>query len=371
MIGLHSLGNIYPLKRLGEVAEFLDAMRRNLAAAERRPGPYSYYGRGGQHTSIDRYIFDEPLLLLAEDCSYTGSPVEPKAQRVAGKSWIDKDWHVLRPNADIDHGFLCRVLEHYDLTPFASGAQRDKLSMAQAANIVVPMPPLSEQRRIAHVLECADRLRDQRRVAQTRFDAFGRVLFLEMFGDPLANPLGWPQLPIARLGENHNARRSPAPRTMRSQKRPGTYPCYGAAGIVDWVDQPVFEGERLLVAEAGGDLLTRLSPVTRIVRGEFSVTRYAHVIAANGCAELRYLESAIELTELRPYLSATARPRLTRSGLDRIPVPVPPLELQHEFCRRVDTAEAVKAIQHTSAQRLEELFVCLRYRGLRGELQLS
>jgi restriction endonuclease S subunit len=371
VIGLHSLGNGYPLKRLGDVAEFLDAMRRNLAAAERHPGSYSYYGRGGRQSSIDRYIFDEPLLLLGEACSYAGSPVERKVLPIAGKSWVDKNWHVLRPKAGMDLNFLYRVLEHYDLTPFISGAQRDKLSKAQAANIVVPTPPLDEQRAIAHVLECADRLRDQRRFAQTRFEAFVRVLFLEMFGDPLANPLRWPQLPISRLAENHNARRSPAPRTRRSQKRPGTYPCYGAAGIVDWVDQPVFEGERLLVAEAGGNLLTRLSPVTRIVRGEFAVTRYAHVIAANGCAELRYLESAIELTELRPFLSATARPRLTRSGLDRITVPVPPLELQHEFCRRVDAAQTVIAIQHTSAQRLDELFVCLRYRALRGELQLS
>jgi len=50
---------------------------------------------------------------------------------------------------------------------------------------------------------------------------------------------------------------------------------------------------------------------------------------------------------------------------------VPPLELQHEFCRRIDAAETVRATQHTSAQRLDELFVCLRYRALRGELQLS
>jgi len=371
VIGLHSLENIYPLKRLGEVAEFLDPMRRNLAAAERRPGPYPYYGRGGQQSSIDRYIFDEPLLLLAENCSYARSSEQPVAQRIAGKSWIDKNWHVLRPNADMDHGYLYRVLENYDLTPFITGAQRDKLSKAQAANIVVPTPPLTEQRRIAQVLECADRLRHQRGVAQARFEAFVHVLFLEMFGDPVANPLRWPQLPIARLGENHNARRSPAPRTVRSEKHPDGYPCYGAAGIVDWIDQPVFQGERLLVAEAGGNLLTRLSPVTRIVRGGFAVTRYAHVLAANGRAELRYMESAIELTELRPYLSGTAQPRLTRSGLDRIPVPVPPLELQREFGLRVDAAEAVKAIQHTSAQRLDELFVSLRYRALRGELQFS
>ena len=111
--------------------------------------------------------------------------------------------------------------------------------------------------------------------------------------------------------------------------------------------------------------------MTRIVRGQFAVTRSAHVIAANGQAKLRYLESAIELTELRPYLSGAAQPRLTRSGLERIPIPLPPLELQCEFCRRVDASEAVKAIQHTSAQRLDELFASLRYRALRGELQLS
>jgi len=371
VIGRHAFGNVYPLRRLGEVAQFLDAMRRNVTAAERHSGPYPFYGKGGQQGSIDRYIFDGELLLLAADYTDADSPEQPAALRIAGKSWVDNSWHVLRPNANMDHAFLCRVLENYDVRPFASGAKRDKLSTAQAASIVVPTPPLPEQRRIAHVLACADRLRNQRRVAQTRFDAFVRVLFLEMFGDPVANPLGWPRLPFAQLCENHDAQRSPARRGTRSRKHSGGYPCYGAVGIVDWVEQPVFAGERLLIAEAGGNLLTRLSPVARIVGGAFAVTRSAHVIAATAVAELRYLESAIELTELRPYLSATAPPRLTRAGLDRIAISVPPREWQREFCRRVDKAESVRTIQHSSAQRLDELFVSLRYRGLRGELQVS
>ncbi len=369
MIAPQSHENSYPLKRLGEVAEFLDALRRDVAEPDRRPGPYPYYGASGQQGTIDRYIFDEPLLLLAEYGGATGSLAGTRACCIAGKSWINKRVHVLRPNANMDHGFLCRVLEHYDLTPFIAGSKRDQLSKAQAANIVVPVPALAEQRKIAEILERADQLRNTRRVAQTQFDAYVRVLFLERFGDPVTNPLRWPSVPIGALGENQNARRSPVRRAAPTAAHPGAYPCYGAAGIVAWVEQPVFDGERLLVAATGGNLLTRLSPVSRIVRGAFAVTPQAHVIAANGRAELRYLEFAIELSELRPYLSGAAQPTLKHSDLDRIPVPLAPFEMQREFCRQVETVEALKAIQHTSARRLDELFVALRYRALRGELQ--
>ena len=61
----HSAG--FPIKPLGDVAEFLDSRRRPITASERIPGPYPYYGANGQQDTVADYIFDEPLILLAED----------------------------------------------------------------------------------------------------------------------------------------------------------------------------------------------------------------------------------------------------------------------------------------------------------------
>ena len=100
----------HPLRRLDEVADFLDGMRRDLDEASRRPGPYHYFGANGQQGAVDAYLFDEPLVLLAEDLSGYIACGKPIAQAIRGKTWVNKRIHVLRPRADVHPEYLCRAL---------------------------------------------------------------------------------------------------------------------------------------------------------------------------------------------------------------------------------------------------------------------
>lgn len=353
----------YPERRLAEVAEFLDDMRRDLPAASRRSGPYPYFGGNGQQGTTDAYLFDEPLVLLAEELSAHLASAMPLAQAIRGKAWVSRRVHVLRPGPQIVPEFLACVLEHLDVASYASGAQRNRLTRSRAADIRVPVPSLEEQRRIVAVLTHADQLRERRRRANPQLDAFVRVYFLEHFGDPQANPHRWARLALGALGENQDALRSPPSAAATG----GRFPLYGAAAIVDRASEASFDGERLLVAADGSNLVTRLEPVSQVVDGQFAVSRHAHVIAANGRADLHYLHHALELSELRPYLTGTARPKLNRAGLERIPVPVPPLELQRAFRALVEKARALQALQQASCERLDELYAALRARALRGD----
>ena len=329
-----SLGSPYPLRRLGDIAEFLDAKRRKLPAHERRSGAYPFYGAAGQQGTIDQYLFDEPLVLLAQDSSGSSASV----QCISGRAWVSHRVHVLRPRAGVDHEFLRRALEQCARSSRPAGSNRRTLTRKRAAECLVPVPELGEQRRIAEVLARADALSELRRGAPAQLDAFLRVLFLERFGDPATNPWRWPQLPFGALGA---------------------------------VAQATFTGARLLVAADGGNLITRQHAVARVVRGELAVDQHTHVIAANGRAELDYLAFVIELTELKPYLTGTAVPKLRRVGLERVSVPVPPLELQCAFCQVVESVEALRRTVLASSQRLDELSVALRRRAFAGELQFN
>jgi type I restriction enzyme S subunit len=64
----------WPQKPLDEIVEFLDHLRHPITARDRKPGPYPYYGANGQQDSVADYIFDEPLILMAEDGGYFGDP---------------------------------------------------------------------------------------------------------------------------------------------------------------------------------------------------------------------------------------------------------------------------------------------------------
>ena len=357
-------------ERLDEVAEFLDGMRRDVPERSRRPGPYPYFGAHGQQGTIDAHLFDEPLVLLAEDLSGRLASGRPLAQLIDGKTWVSKRVHVVRAGPRLDPAFLCRALEQIDLARHASGAKGGRLTRTRAGELPVPVPPLEEQRRIAAVLGQTDFLRERRSRSRGQLDAFVRVYFLERFGDPQTNPRRWPQLAFGALAENQGTVRSLIGADEGNASRAGPGGASNAEASKSartQADGFRFVDERLLIAEDGSNLVTRLDPVSQVLAGPVAGNRRAHVVAANGRAELQYLHHALELMELKPYLTNAARPRLKRAALERIRVPVPPLEQQRAFRALVEKAQALNALQEASCARLDELYAALRSRALCGE----
>lgn len=191
MIRRENLAKSYPIVKLGNLVEFLDHLRVPVTEKDRIPGDYPYYGANGQLGTINKYLFDEPLVLLAEDGGHFGEPFKSIAYKVTGKHWVNNHAHVLRPNESIDIDFLFRHLQFYDVTPFIAGTTRAKLNKAQASKIPLILPPIKIQKRIIAILDKADALRQKRKQAIALLDEFLRSTFLEMFGDPSKNTNNW------------------------------------------------------------------------------------------------------------------------------------------------------------------------------------
>ena len=207
MISRNSLGNIYPIKKLGDVADFLDSRRKPVKECDRIIGPYPYYGANGLQGWINDFLFDENLILLAEDGGHFDNPDRGVAYKISCKTWVNNHAHVIKPKEGVDLDYLCRVLENYDLTPWITGTTRGKLTKGGASEILIPLPPLSEQRRIASILDQADELRQKRQQAIEKLDQLLQATFIDMFGDPASNPKGWN---LGKLGDViHSAKDGP------------------------------------------------------------------------------------------------------------------------------------------------------------------
>jgi len=191
----------WPVVSLGDAVTFLDNLRKPVKASDRVEGDYLYYGANGVQGTINEFIFDEPLLLLAEDGGHFGNPDRDIAYIAQGKYWVNNHAHVLKPNAGLDLNFLYRVLQRYDVTPFIKGATRAKLTKGDAETIPIPLPPLAEQQRIAAILDKADAIRRKRQQAIQLADEFLRAVFLDMFGDPITNPKEWEVRPLADVAK--------------------------------------------------------------------------------------------------------------------------------------------------------------------------
>ncbi|SCC78473.1 restriction endonuclease subunit S [Saliniramus fredricksonii] len=137
--------------------------------------------------------------------------------------------------------------------------------------------------------------------------------------------MSWPLRKIDDVAIFLNARRKPVKAADRA-KRQGPYPYYGASGIVDWVDDYIFDGEYLLISEDGENLRSRNSPIAFIASGKYWVNNHAHILDEREPGILRYLSWSLNRTDLSPYITGAAQPKLNKRTLSEIKVAIPPLE---------------------------------------------
>lgn len=131
---------------------------------------------------------------------------------------------------------------------------------------------------------------------------------------------------------------------ITSDKRvAGDYPYYGASGIVDYINEYIFDGDYLLVSEDGANLLSRNTPIAFSISGKNWVNNHAHVLEFNTEAERKFIEYYLNSINLEPYISGSAQPKLNQKNLNIIRVPAPPLEVQQEIVRLLDDFTAKTA----------------------------
>lgn len=174
--------------KLGEVCEILDSKRIPITASNRKAGVYPYYGANGIQDYVDNYIFDDELVLLAEDGGNFGSKDKPIAYRVSGKCWVNNHAHVLKAKPNINIEYLCYSLMFYDVSSLVNGATRQKLTQADMRKMEIPLPSLEEQKEIADRLDKVSVLIEKRKIQLSKLDQLIKSRFIEMFGDLMNNP---------------------------------------------------------------------------------------------------------------------------------------------------------------------------------------
>ena len=219
------------------------------------------------------------------------------------------------PNRDIvDPGFLFYGMQQFDFGEMASGTALPYLTVSTLADLPLSLPPLPEQCAIAHILGTLDdKIELNRRMNET-LEEMARALFkswfvdfdpvrakmegrwrrgqslpglpadlYDLFPDRLVEselgevPEGWEVKALGDVIEFHDSKRIPLNSRQRSERQ-GPYPYYGAAGIMDYVDDLLFDGVYVLAGEDGSVVDTDGHPIIQYVWGQFWVNNHAHVL---------------------------------------------------------------------------------------------
>jgi len=178
--------------KLEDICDILDSRRIPISEEKRIKGKYPYYGANGIQGYINDYIFDEELVLLAEDGGNFGSKIKPIAYKINGKTWVNNHAHVLKAkNEIISTDFLLYSLMFYDVTKLITGTTRKKLTRTGMGKITLFIPNLDMQEKITNYLQEIEKFISLRKNQLNYLKELVKSLFTRMFGSPENNEKKW------------------------------------------------------------------------------------------------------------------------------------------------------------------------------------
>ena len=382
-----------PLVQLGEIASLQAGVGFPLDLQGRTSGDYpvakvgdiSRVGRSGHSVlfSADNFVSEDDLQRLRVKPVPAGSilfakigeAIRQNHRVIAGcPLLIDNNAMAAVPTANVASRFLYHFLRTIDFYRLAAATTVPALRKSELVKIQVPLPPLPEQRRVAGILDQAHALRAQRRGGLVQLDTLAQSIFLDMFGDPATNPKGWARAALRELGKVTTGGTPPS-------VKPGMFG--GAIPFVTPGDLESDESVKRSVTEAGANESGTVAPGATLVccigatigkigkapvrsafNQQINAVEWGKTVDADfGFAVLRFFKPTIIA-----WGTSTTLPILKKSTFERIEIPVPPLNEQREFSRRVVQFERLRSSCRAFHITADELFDTLQSRAFRGEL---
>ena len=352
------------MAKLGEVCEVLDSKRVPITAANRVSGQYPYYGANGVQDYVADYIFDDELVLLAEDGGNFGSKEKPIAYRVSGKCWVNNHAHVLKPKAVIDVDYLCYSLMFYDVSGLVNGATRQKLTQSDMRKMEIPLRTMVEQKKIVCRLNKLTELISLRKQQLAKLDELVKARYVEMFGDINVNNKKWMTYP---LGELCTIVRGGSPRPIERYLG-GTIPWIKIGDATTGENIYLNSTKEYIIQE--GVKKSRMIKAGSLIFANCGVSLgFARIITFDGCIhdgwlamedidekldKIFLLYSLNQMTEyFRKTAPAGTQPNLNTNIMKMHRQIVPPMEMQKAFISFVKCADRQKQTVQQSLEKLE------------------
>ncbi len=262
--------------------------------------------------------------------------------------------------------FICQSEGFYEYAVKTSaGSLSPRTNWKHLAEYEFPLPPIDEQRRIADLLWAADdalqkhhhlkqenqKLRD---LARKHLFAFG------MKNTPTKDskigklPSNWDVKKLGEVFEFLDNMRIPLKDSERN-KRHGEYPYYGAVGIIDYIDDYIFDETTLLLEEDGMNLIFRSSPVVFKATGKYWVNNHAHVLRPTPKTDIDFYLEYLEYISYVPYVTGTYQKKITKSDCMAIPVIYPPLDEQKKISEKLKKNRQAEVSINNHIEAMENL----------------
>lgn len=192
--------------------------------------------------------------------------------------------------------------------------------------IQIPLPSLSIQEEIVAEIESYQKIID------------GAKMVVDNYKPRIEINKSWEMVELGKLYKNLDGKRKPVTKSVRKE---GIYPYYGASGIVDYVEDYIFDEKLLLISEDGANLLARSTPIAFSIEGKVWVNNHAHVLKFESYHLQKYIEYYINSIDISQYVTGSAQPKLNQQSLNRMSIPLPTDEFQRLVVSQIEKEQAL------------------------------
>ena len=364
------------LARFADVLEIKNG--RSQKQVENPTGVYPIYGSGGIMGYANEYLCEAQTVVIGRKGSINNPLfVEEKFWNVDTAFGLEANKDVLFPK------YLYYFSKQFNFEKLNTTVTIPSLTKANLLEVEIPLPPLDDQKRIAHLLDKVDGLISKRKKRLQQLDVLLQSVFMQMFGDPVRNEKGWEKESLEALGSldrgfsKHRPRNAPE---LLGGKHPliqtgdvsnavtyitahsQTYSDIGLAQSKMWKAGTLCITIAANIAQTA--ILTFDACFPDSVVGFITNTKKANVYYVLGL--FWFFQKILEKNA-----PAAAQKNINLKILRKLVVPRPPLPLQNQFATIVEKVENIKRDYQHSLDQLERLYGVLSQRAFKGELDLS
>ena len=209
---------------------------------------------------------------------------------------------------------------------FNTGSTRGNINAQTFGNMEIPLPERAQQDFLVDVLSPIDeKIKINQQIndnlQQQAFTLYGKY-FPYAVTDDL--PAGWRVGTVGEIVEIHDNKRIPLSGAQRAKMEKRIYPYYGAASLMDYVDEYIFDGKYLLLGEDGTVVDDAGYPILQYVWGQFWVNNHAHILTGKLGFNVESLLLLFKRTPVKSIVTGAVQPKISQANLRSIQVVVPP-----------------------------------------------
>lgn len=356
--------------QLGEICSRLSSGKSISAKLVYNHGKYPVYGGNGLRGYTDTYNFEGKCAIIGRQGVFCGN-----VRYFEGSAYMTEHAVVVCTNDEYNIRYLSYLLSTMNLGRLSAQSAQPGLSVKTLSKQIINMPDLETQNKIASILSALDDKIEVNQKINENLEQQAQAIFKSWFVDfePFGGvmPNDWKIGTIDNIVEFYDSKRVPLSGKERMKMKNKIYPYYGAASLMDYVDNYIFDGKYLLMGEDGTVIDELGFPILQYVWGKFWVNNHAHVLTGKCGFNVESLMLLLMNTNVKRVVTGAVQPKISQSNLKSIQINIPAKDILDKFNNVIEPLFSQIRINIEQNNKLVKLRDTLLPKLMNGEIDVN